>query len=113
MTESYGFVWFLYVLCAGLAFAAWWGVTTFIKQPNVRIYLRLIPGVLLFVPASNGGENYAPAFIVAFGELLTNGLTAAMAGIIPILVALAVGVVLLVISEIFLRKGADKTDSQP
>lgn len=95
MTESYALVWFLYLLFAGLAYAAWWGVTHYLQKPNLRMYLRLIPATFLFVPASNGGENYAPAFMVAFGELLTNGLVAAMAGIIPILVALTLGVLAL------------------
>lgn len=103
MTESYGFVWFLYLSAATGAFVAWWFVTLYMKNESLRIYARMVPAALLFAPASNGGENYAPAFIVALGELVSHGLMAAMAGIIPILVSLAAGVFILTLYTFWRR----------
>jgi len=105
--ETYQWAWLVYLIAAlGMYFV----VVKFTKYwtgEYVRNYLRLFSAVILFTPAIHTADEntiLAPAFIVAFGEFLTADMKAAMAGVLPLLLALFLGLVILAIRAFLKRK---------
>lgn len=101
--EYYQAAWAVYLVSAVALLFVWFRLTAVMQPGDRRQYVRLIPAVLLFTPAVNE-QALAPAFIVALGELLTNGVQAAMMGIVPLLVALLLGAILLALIALFKPK---------
>jgi len=108
--EYYQAAWVIYLVCAVLLMWTWFKLTDPMEPGDLKQYVRLIPAVLLFTPAVNG-ESLAPAVIVTLGELLTQGVKAAMMGIVPLLGALMLGAIILALYALFKpRPRLKKTD---
>lgn len=105
--ETYLWTWIAYLLAAvGMYFV----VTKFTKywrSMNAKNYIRMISAVILFTPATHdldGASAIAPAYIVMFGELLTNGLQSALQGLIPLLFGLLIGAIVLALQALMSTK---------
>lgn len=105
--DTYQWAWVAYLLAAvGMYFV----VVKFTKywiNLDVKNYVRMISAVVLFTPASHtldGIPAIAPAYIVLLGELLTNGVVAALQGLIPLLLALLLGAIALAVQAIINSK---------
>ena len=96
--ETFQEVWIVYLAASiGLYFVVS-KISKYWVNEERKGYFRMVSAVILFTPATHsiyGTKALAPAFIVMFGELLTNGPKAAMAGLIPLLFALLVGAIAL------------------
>jgi hypothetical protein len=113
--ETYQYAWIAYLVAAVgmyfvvVKFSKYW------KNENAKNYFKMISAVILFTPASHNvleGSTIAPAYIVVFGELLQNGLKAAMSGIVPLLLGLLLGTVILAVQAYVNSKMAAKKMSR-
>lgn len=96
--ETFQYAWVGYLIAALGVYWSVWKISKYWQNNDLKNYFRMISAVILFTPASHaelGTDALAPAFIVTLGELLTNGVQAAMQGLIPLLVGLLVGAVAL------------------
>ncbi|WP_283787130.1 hypothetical protein QNI23_010935 [Bermanella sp. WJH001] len=96
--ETYQWAWVVYLLAAVGMYYVVVKFTKYWRNQDVKNYMRMISAVILFTPASHtldGLNALAPAYIVMLGELLTNGVIAALQGVIPILLALLLGAIAL------------------
>jgi hypothetical protein len=97
---TYQYTWVLYLAAAlGMYFCVV-KFTKYWKSDDLRSYSRMMSAVILFTPATHsmdGNFSLAPAFIVSFGELLTNGAKAAMQGFVPLMLALFLGAFILTV----------------
>lgn len=109
--ETYQYAWVVYLLASlgmyyvVVKFSKYW------KSEDRKHYFRMICAVILFTPAShgvNGISAIAPAYIVMFGELLQNGVKAAMSGLVPLLFAMLLGAVALGVQAYLKSKKAAK-----
>ncbi|MAA70869.1 MAG: hypothetical protein CL679_03965 [Bermanella sp.] len=103
--ETYLGAWVAYLLAAVGMYYVVVKLSKYWLNEDVKNYVRMISAVILFVPASHtldGLSVIAPAYIVMFGELFTNGVTAALQGLIPLLLALLLGAIALAI-QAFIR----------
>lgn len=98
--EYYQAAWAVYLVSAVVLLIVWFQLTKNIQSGDLKQYLRLIPSVLLLTPAVND-QALAPAFIVVLGEFFTQGMQAAMMGVVPLLVALLMGAITLALYSIF------------
>ncbi|MGK0445234.1 MAG: hypothetical protein ACJA1U_002174 [Bermanella sp.] len=101
--ETYLLAWITYLIAAVGMYYVVVKFTKYWRNEDVKNYLRMISAAILFVPASHtldGLDAIAPAYIVMFGELFTNGIAASLHGLIPLLFALLVGAVLLAIQAL-------------
>lgn len=113
--DTFQEVWVVYLAAAiGLYFVVS-KLSKYWVSEERKGYFRMVSAVVLFTPATHsiyGTKALAPAFIVMFGELLTNGPKAAMAGLIPLLIALLVGAIALAIQAYIRVKQSEKVQSQ-
>jgi len=112
--ETYQWSWIVYLLAAVGMYYVVFKFTKFWRNLDVKNYTRMISAVILFTPASHamdGIDSIAPAFIVMFGELLTNGVKAMFQGLVPILIASLIGAVLLTIQAFFQARKLQKAKS--
>lgn len=96
--ETYQWAWILYLAASVGFYFSIYKMSKIWKNQTVRDYIRMVCAVVLFTPAYHtvdGITALAPAFIITFAELLTQGLQAALQGIVPLLYALLLGAVLL------------------
>ncbi|MGR6872973.1 hypothetical protein ACU6U9_11835 [Pseudomonas sp. HK3] len=101
--ETYLWAWVTYLLAAVGMYYVVVKFTKYWRNQDVKNYLRMVSAVVLFTPAYHtldGLDALAPAYIVMFGELFTNGTLAALQGVIPILLALLLGAVALAIQAL-------------
>ena len=101
--EYFQGAWIAYLVASIGLYLVWFFWTKNIRNADIKQYVRLIPAVLLFTPAIHQGEYLAPAFIVALGELFTNGPKEAMQGVVPLLIALLGGAILLAVFALLKR----------
>ncbi len=106
--DTYQWAWLVYLTAAlGMYFV----VVKFTKywiSEDLRNYTRLFGAAILFTPVSHTMDGHtvlAPAFIVTFGELLTHGIKAAMAGLLPLLAVLFLGAITLTAQAFYKAKG--------
>lgn len=113
--ETYQYAWIFYLLASVgmyyvvVKFSKYW------QNEDRKNYFRMVSAVILFTPASHnvdGVSAIAPAYIVMFGELLQNGVKAAMAGLVPLLFALLLGAIALGIQAFYKSKKAAKQAAQ-
>lgn len=113
--ETYQYAWMVYLLASiGMYFVVF-KLSKYWKSEDRRDYFRMISAVILFTPASHGIEgvsSIAPAYIMVFGELLQNGVKAAVSGLIPMLCALLLGAFALGIQAYIKAKKAASKASQ-
>jgi hypothetical protein len=98
--ETYQWAWVVYLLAAVGMYYVVVKFTKYWRNEDVKNYLRMISAVVLFTPAYHtldGIQALSPAYIVLFGELLTNGAAASLQGVIPLLLALLLGAVALAV----------------
>ena len=98
--ETYQWAWLLYLGASVGFYFSIYKMSKIWKSQTVRDYIRMVCAVVLFTPASHsidGVTALAPAFIVTFAELLTDGFQAALQGLVPLLFALMLGAVLLAV----------------
>jgi len=112
--ETFLEVWVVYLAAAIGVYFCVSKISKYWTSEERKDYFRMVSAVILFTPASHsllGSKALAPAFIVMFGELLTNGPKAAMTGLIPLLVALLIGAVLLAIQAFIRVKQSEKVQN--
>jgi len=101
--ETYQWAWVVYLLAAVGMYYVVVKFTKYFRNQDLKSYLRMISAVILFTPANHaldGIEAISPAFIVLFGELLTNGAAASIQGLIPLLLALLLGAIALAVQAL-------------
>lgn len=101
--ETYQWAWVVYLLAAVGMYYVVVKFTKYWRNQDLKNYLRMISAVVLFTPASHtldGLDSLAPAYIVMLGELFTNGVLAALDGVIPLLLALLLGAIALAIQAL-------------
>ncbi len=97
---TYQYTWMFYLAAALGFYFCVVKLTKYWQGDDLRNYTRMVAAVMLFTPASHTVDanfTLAPAFIVSFGELLTNGTKAAMQGVVPLMLALFVGALILTV----------------
>ncbi len=92
--EDYLYGWLLYILGGLIFFGCWWYVTAKIRYAPVRLLLRIISLVTMFVPwyADPALDYLAPAVVIAGMEGIFEGDGAFWRAGTPLLVALAISV---------------------
>jgi uncharacterized membrane protein len=113
--ETYQYAWITYLVAAVGMYFVVVNFSKYWKNENAKNYFKMISAVILFTPASHTvleGSTIAPAYIVVFGELLQNGLKAAMSGIVPLLLGLLLGTVILPVQAYVNSKMAAKKMSR-
>ena len=92
---EYMIVWACYIVSALGLSLVWWRLTATIPWQQLRQVLRVIMVMLLFTPWSLEGQPqyWAPAFIVAALDALSQGFEAASRAGIPLLAAELVGLI--------------------
>lgn len=109
--ETYLWTWMAYLLASVGMYFVVVKFTKYWRNVDVKQYVRMVSAVVLFTPAIHtleGAQSIAPAFIVTFGELLTNGPKASLQGLLPLLFALLVGAILLAIQALFRARSLKK-----
>lgn len=94
-SDDYLYGWLLYI-SGGLVFmGCWWWLTAKIRFADIRLLLRVIAGVIMFVPwyVSPDMDYLAPAIIMVGMEGLFEGPGAFWRAGTPLLVVLALAVV--------------------
>lgn len=94
-STEYMIVWACYLLSAAGLTLAWWRLTSAVAWSQLRQVLRALIVMLLFTPWTLEGQPqfWAPAFIVASLDALSDGVQAASRAGIPLLVAELVGLI--------------------
>lgn len=105
--------WFLYGLSALACFWAWDKMFFWIRQKDMKAFVRILGAVLLFTPAPldplqaesgifNGEiSNYAPAFIVILFRALLENNSPFLDAVIYMLVGLFLGLILMSLLSLF------------
>ena len=112
--ETYQWSWVAYLLAAVGMYYVVVKFTKYWRNLDVKNYTRMVSAVILFTPATHlidGTNALAPAFIVMFGELLTNGVKAMFQGLIPLLIALLAGAVALTLQAFYQASKIKKAKS--
>ena len=102
--ETYLWTWIAYLVASLGMYYVVIKTTKYWRSFDLKSYFRMICAVILFPPASHsidGASAIAPAYIVFFGEFLTNGFKASLQGLLPLLGVLLLGAVLLTIEAWF------------
>lgn len=92
--EDYWYGWLLYIAGGLVFFGCWWYLTAKIRYAPVRLLLRVIAVITMFVPwYANPDMGYlAPAVLIAGMEGIFDGDGAFWRAGTPLLVALGIGV---------------------
>lgn len=114
--ETYQYTWVVYLLASLGMYYVTVKLSKYWLSEDRKNYFRMVSAVVLFTPANHGIDgviSIAPAYIVMFGELLQNGVKAAMSGLIPLLFALLIGALALGIQAYFKSRKAANKAAQP
>ncbi len=113
--ETYQYTWIVYLLASIGMYYVVVKLSKYWLNEDRKNYFRMISAVILFTPASHSADGIsaiAPAYIVMFGELLQNGVKAAMSGLVPLLFATLIGALALGIEAYIASKKAAKHAAQ-
>lgn len=96
---NYWLLWTVYLLASAVFFVAFWRLTRFTRFLWLSYLLRAITIALAFTPwyANQQGTVLAPALIIVMLDAITIGGTAAVRGLVPLLLALILALVIAII----------------
>ena len=94
--EEYQTAWFVYIGSSVLVLLCWWWLVSKIPGKEIRHLLRLIPLLILVVPAPTSEEHdfLSPAWFTSIADILMSGTKAFWRAGLPVIVVLAVGILL-------------------
>lgn len=110
MGEDYLWAWLAYAVSAVFLYLAFWRFSRLIGLRDLRLILRALVLAILVtpVPLEPGSAYWAPAFIAALIDFVTQGVTAGLSRLWYLLIAMLTAVVL---SFLWRLKTTNKTQA--